>query len=216
MKYFSTLFFALAVNTALAEEPGQEHITSKVIGEAMGDLDKDGIDEKVIVLDTGLDGEIGTQRTLLIYKKKQDKWALWHSSQGPILDSAHGGMMGDPFISIDIQRGAIVIDHFGGSRHKWSYTHRYRFNNKAWYLIGATINYGAPCEGFFNFDFNVMTGKAIYKTYQDGCIDEEVASNFKTEQKEISVPVTKPIDMDGFYPGSNKLDIKEIGQEIYY
>ncbi|MCZ0750677.1 hypothetical protein [Aeromonas enteropelogenes] len=216
MKYFSTLFFALAVNTALAEEPGQEHITSKVIGEAMGDLDKDGIDEKVIVLDTGLDGEIGTQRTLLIYKKKQDKWALWHSSQGPILDSAHGGMMGDPFISVDIQRGAIVIDHFGGSRHKWSYTHRYRFNNKAWYLIGATINYGAPCEGFFNFDFNVMKGKAIYKTYQDGCIDEEVASNFKTEQKEISVPVIKPIDMDGFYPGSNKLDIKEIGQEIYY
>ncbi|UCA10239.1 hypothetical protein LA364_16455 [Aeromonas enteropelogenes] len=216
MKYFSTLFFALAVNTALAEEPGQEHITSKVIGEAMGDLDKDGIDEKVIVLDTGLDGEIGTQRTLLIYKKKQDKWALWHSSQGPILDSAHGGMMGDPFISVEIQRGAIVIDHFGGSRQKWSYTHRYRFNNKAWYLIGATINYGAPCEGFFNFDFNVMTGKAIYKTYQDGCIDEEVASNFKTEQKEISVPVTKPIDMDGFYPGSNKLDIKKIGKEIYY
>ncbi|WP_421234734.1 hypothetical protein [Aeromonas enteropelogenes] len=216
MKYISTLFFALAVNTALAEGPGQEHITSKVIGEAMGDLDKDGIDEKVIVLDTGLDGEIGTQRTLLIYKKKQDKWALWHSSQGPILDSAHGGMMGDPFISVDIQRGAIVIDHFGGSRHKWSYTHRYRFNNKAWYLIGATINYGAPCEGFFEFDFNVTTGKAIYKTYQDGCPDEEVASNFKTEQKELSVPVTKPIDMDGFYPGSNKLDIKEIGQEIYY
>lgn len=216
MKYFSTLFFALAVNTALAEELGQEHITSKVIGEAMGDLDKDGIDEKVIILNTGLDGEIGTQRTLLIYKKKQDKWALWHSSQGPILDSAHGGMMGDPFISVDIQRGAIVIDHFGGSRHKWSYTHRYRFNNKAWYLIGATINYGAPCEGFFEFDFNVTTGKAIYKTYQDGCPDEEVASNFKTEQKELSVPVTKPIDMDEFYPGSNKLDIKEIGQEIYY
>ncbi|BEE17238.1 hypothetical protein VAWG006_14910 [Aeromonas enteropelogenes] len=216
MKYLFAFILSLFLNTALAEEPGQEHITSKVIGEAMGDLDKDGIDEKVIVLDTGLDGEIGTQRTLLIYKKKQDKWALWHSSQGPILDSAHGGMMGDPFISVEIQRGAIVIDHFGGSRQKWSYTHRYRFNNKAWYLIGATINYGAPCEGFFNFDFNVMTGKAIYKTYQDGCIDEEVASNFKTEQKEISVPVTKPIDMDGFYPGSNKLDIKKIEKEIYY
>lgn len=216
MKYLFAFILSLFLNTALAEEPGQEHITSKVIGEAMGDLDKDSIDEKVIVLDTGLDGEIGTQRTLLIYKKKQDKWALWHSSQGPILDSAHGGMMGDPFISVEIQRGAIVIDHFGGSRQKWSYTHRYRFNNKAWYLIGATINYGAPCEGFFNFDFNVMTGKAIYKTYQDGCIDEEVASNFKTEQKEISVPVTKPIDMDGFYPGSNKLDIKKIGKEIYY
>ncbi|MGU5846076.1 hypothetical protein [Aeromonas hydrophila] len=216
MKYFSTLFFALAVNTALAEEPGQEHITSKVIGEAMGDLDKDGIDEKVIVLDTGLDGEIGTQRTLLIYKKKQDKWALWLSSQGLILDSAHGGMMGDPFMSIEIQRGAIVIEHFGGSRQKWSYTHRYRFNNKAWFLIGATINYGAPCEGFFEFDFNVTTGKATYKTYQDGCSDEDISPNFKTEQRDISIPVTKPIEMDGFYPGSNKLDIKEIGKEIYY
>ncbi|WP_336758162.1 hypothetical protein [Aeromonas hydrophila] len=216
MKYFSTLFFALAVNTALAEEPSQKHITSKVIGEAMGDLDKDGIDEKVIVLDTGLDGEIGTQRTLLIYKKKQDKWVLWHSSQGPILDSTHGGMMGDPFISVDIQRGAIVIDHFGGSRHKWSYIHRYRFNNKSWYLIGATINYGAPCEGFFEFDFNVTTGKATYKTYQDGCDNEDISPNFKTEQRDISIPVTKPIEMDGFYPGSNKLDIKEIGKEIYY
>ena len=61
-----------------------------------------------------------------------------------------------------------------------------------------------------------MTGKAIYKTYEDGCTNEEIASNFKNEQKEISVLITKPIDMDGFYPGSNKQNIKEIGQEIYY
>ncbi|MNW16545.1 hypothetical protein D3C71_2154260 [compost metagenome] len=61
-----------------------------------------------------------------------------------------------------------------------------------------------------------MTGKAIYKKYEDGCTDEDLASNFKNEQKEISVPVTNLINMDGFYPGSNKLDIKEIGQEIYY
>lgn len=214
MKYLFTLLCALLLNTALAEE--QEHITAKVIGEDYGDLDKDGIDEKVIVLDTGLDGEIGTQRTLLIYKQKQDKWTLWHSSQGPVLDSAHGGMMGDPFFSIAIQRGAIVIDHFGGSRQKWSYTHRYRLNNNAWYLIGATINYGAPCEGFFNFDFNVITGKAIYKTYQDGCPDEEMVSKSTDSQKTISIPIATPITMDGFYPGSNKLDIKEIGQEIYY
>ncbi|MGY1508837.1 hypothetical protein ACW7GX_00280 [Aeromonas hydrophila] len=93
MKYLFTFIFSLFLNAALAEEPSQEDITAKVISEAVGDLDKDGIDEKVIVLDTGLDGEIGTQRTLLIYKKKQDKWALWHSSQGPLLDSAHGGMM---------------------------------------------------------------------------------------------------------------------------
>lgn len=216
MKYLFTLMCALLVNTALAEELNQEHITAKVIGEAAGDLDKDGIDEKVIILDTGLDGEIGTQRTLLIYKQKQDKWTLWHSSQGPVLDSAHGGMMGDPFISVAIQRGAIVIDHFGGSRQKWSYTHRYRFNGKEWNLIGATINYGAPCEGFFNFDFNVITGKAIYKTYQDGCSDEEMVSKSTDSQKTISIPIATPITMDGFYPGSNKLDIKEIGKEIYY
>lgn len=175
MKYLFAFIFSLFLNTALAEDPSQDTITSKVIGEAMGDLDKDGIDEKIIVLDTGLDGEIGTQRTLLIYKKKQGKWTLLHSSQGPVLDSAHGGMMGDPFVGIEIQRGAIVIDHFGGSNRKWNYTHRYRFNGKEWNLIGATINYGAPCEGFFEFDFNVVTGKAIYKTYEDGCTDEEIA-----------------------------------------
>ena len=216
MKYLLTFIFLLFINKAIAEEPSQENITSKVIGEAIGDLDKDGLDEKVIVLDTGLDGEIGTQRTLLIYKKKQDKWDLWHSSQGPVLDSAHGGMMGDPFVGIEIKRGTIVIDHFGGSNRKWNYTHRYRFKGKEWNLIGATINYGAPCEGFFEFDVNVVTGKAIYKTYEEGCTDEEVSSNFKNDQKEISIPVTKPIKMDGFYPGSNKQDIKGISGEVYY
>ncbi|MGL5812593.1 MAG: hypothetical protein ACRCYW_04570 [Aeromonas sp.] len=216
MKYLLIFIFPLFINTVLAEEPSQENINSKVIGEAIGDLDKDGLDEKAIVLDTGLDGEIGTQRTLLIYKKKQNKWDLWHSSQGPVLDSAHGGMMGDPFVGIEIKRGTIVIDHFGGSNRKWNYTHRYRFNGKEWNLIGATINYGAPCEGFFEFDFNVVTGKAIYKTYEEGCTDEEVSSNFKNDQKEISIPVTKPIKMDGFHPGSNKQDIKGISGEVYY
>lgn len=36
MKYLFAFILSLFLNTALAEEPGQEHITSKVIGEAMG------------------------------------------------------------------------------------------------------------------------------------------------------------------------------------
>ncbi len=211
------LFVALfTVNASFGSDNQIKRIGATVEGEAYGDLNKDGIAEKVIVLDTGLDGEFGTERVLLILKKIDRKWTLWHASQGPVLPSLHGGMMGDPFQSIDISGGSIVINHFGGSREKWNYTHRYRLNDGVWKLIGATITYGAPCEGFTNFDYNLLTGKALYKQEKDVCPDEPVASTLEDMQKELSIVVSDLPDMDGFYPGSNPIEFKDIGKEIYY
>ena len=45
----------------------------KIIEEIEGDLDKDGISEKVIVYDTEKEIDLGTERQIYIYKKKKSK-----------------------------------------------------------------------------------------------------------------------------------------------
>jgi hypothetical protein len=89
-----------------------------VLQSAIGDLDKDNLPEKVIVYDTKRNAEMGTERELRIFKIENDHWKLWHTSVGPVLSSLHGGTMGDPFLSVAISKGCIVIDHYGGSRDR--------------------------------------------------------------------------------------------------
>ena len=46
----------------------------KILEEIEGDLDKDGVSEKVIVYDTEKETDLGTERQIFIYKKTNDKW----------------------------------------------------------------------------------------------------------------------------------------------
>lgn len=184
----------------------------KILDQAEGDLDKDGIPEKVIVYDTENETDMGTERQLYIYKNNNENWELWKTSVGAILPSQHGGMMGDPFEGISIERNCIVIAHFGGSRQKWNYTHRFRFQNGDFQLIGATVNFGAPCDYFFNFDYNLSNGKIIYEKETDNCEDE----NSEVDKKElIRKPKIFPI-MDGFYPGNTQFTFPNSETTVYY
>jgi hypothetical protein len=216
MKVLLPVMMACLMSVAHAADEQESKKPSRVIAETFGDLDKDGVAEKLIVLDSGLQGDFGTERVVLIFKKAKKHWALWHSSQGSVLPSAHGGMMGDPFEEIKIDRGSIVIRHFGGSRYKWSYVHRYRLEGSAWKLIGATINFGAPCEDFTNFDYNLLTGKATYEQALDVCPDMENLSDAKDLKETLQLPASQLPDMDGFYPGANRIDLKSIGREINF
>ena len=174
-----------------------------LIDETEGDLDKDGVPEKVVVYDTNIETDLGTERQIYIYKKNNDAWELWNKSSGAVLSSLHGGMMGDPFEELTIERNCIVINHFGGSRQKWNYTHRYRFQKGEFQLIGATVNFGSPCDYFFIFDYNLSNGKGIYEIETEDC--EHDTSKIEKEsfiKKRENLP-----SMDGFYPGNNVFKI---------
>ncbi|WP_260260718.1 hypothetical protein [Vibrio intestinalis] len=190
-----------------------EKQTSHVLEEVYGDLDRDGIDEKVVILDSGLMGDFGTLRSILIYKNTDDGWQLMHYSDKAVLPSLHGGIMGDPFNGLSIERGALVIRHFGGSMQKWNYVHRFRLEENQWRLIGATINYGIlQCE-YFEFDYNLLTGNAIYKDVLTGCREGEEASTKRT-QLHIDKPTQH--NMDSFYPGGNEIYLPKLDKTIYY
>lgn len=168
-----------------------------LLKKASGDLDKDGRDEKVVVLNTSNEGDFGTEREIQIYTLENNQWKMWHRSTGAVLPSEHGGVMGDPFEDVSIENGAIVFKHLGGSRSKWAYAHRFRFQNDRFELIGATVVNDTPCESSENFDYNLSTGNVVYKKEIETCEGDErkvvkkEKDNFKYKMKELP-------QMDGF------------------
>jgi len=194
-------------------------IPNRLIAETLGDLDHDGVDEKVAIYNTDTETELGLARKILICKFKNDTWEVWHESTGGILSSEHGGMMGDPFQSLEIENGCIVIDHSGGSRTKWGYTHRYRFQKNDWYLIGATIDFGeAPCN-WNTFDYNVSTGRldVTKNTYEcgDGEEEEETGKDSTVSYSTI-IKLDKLPLMDKFSPGDNEVEVPDHKEDIFY
>ena len=186
----------------------------KLKATAFGDLDKLPGDEAVAVYETPVSAELGFKQVLGIFKKKGDKWTLWHQSASPILDTEAGGTMGNPFEGIAIANRAIVINHFGGSRQKWRYKHVYRYQNNNWYLIGASVHFGAPCDYFIDFDYNLSTGEVHAAYRQEICNDSEggAGKHLKDQYKEIA---TLP-KMDEFKPGDNIIYVSGLKYEIYY
>ena len=145
----------------------------EIIYKKTGDLDKDGIDEKVIVYETNEKTDFGNVREIQILKNKSGKWVEWKKSKNAVLKSEEGGMMGDPFQGIDIENGILKIHFFGGSSWKWSYTDKYRFQNKQFELIGYTSTYFKLCEYWETDDFNLLTGKIISKKEYEKCENGE-------------------------------------------
>lgn len=165
----------------------QESITPKgysVLKEIQGDLNKDSIPEKVIVYNTSDSTDFGNIREIQILKKENGNWVLLEKSRNAILKSEEGGVLGDPFESIYIKKGVLIINHFGGSNSKWSKTDKYRFNGSKFELIGTKISNGMSCEYLETIDFNLLTGKIIYsKKFEKCSANNTTPKTYKTENE---------------------------------
>ncbi|MES2373794.1 MAG: hypothetical protein V4557_14535 [Bacteroidota bacterium] len=144
--------------------------------EAYGDLDKDGINEKVVVYDiiTPDNEQKGIDREIIIYKKIKENWKIWHRSKKAVKNSTEGQSF-DPFEGIEITKGVLIIYHFGGGYFKWSHTDRYRLQNDHFELIGFKNFSGQPCEEWFGFDYNITTGKIIVTDEFEKCEGDKQA-----------------------------------------
>lgn len=134
--------------------------------QARGDLDKDSIPEIAAVFYRPLEEEQSmdvSDRVIRIYKKRGKGWRLWRKSKWAILHSKGGGMMGDPLQDLRIEDGILIIKHRGGTSWKWWEIDRFRFQNNQLALIGNTGYYGKVGEYERYTDFNLSTGKIIFK-----------------------------------------------------
>ncbi|MDP9960794.1 hypothetical protein [Chryseobacterium lathyri] len=136
---------------------------SEIIETVEGDLDGDKIPERVVIYTTADEGELGKIREIQIQKKSGGTWMILSKSRNAILESAGGGMMGDPYQGTTIEKGILNITQAGGSSWKWDYTDKYRFQNGHFELIGHSSTYGRPGDYWTDIDFNLSTGQLNYK-----------------------------------------------------
>jgi hypothetical protein len=144
----------------------------KVLFEGYGDLDGDGIDEKVEVFDTTDTTALGTIRIIRISKKVGIAWHVLEQSEHAIYRSQEGGMVGEPLKSIEIKDQQLVIEHHGGSGWKWGGIDKYVYMKGAFQLVFFTTYYGQQCEYWQQFDFDILTRRVTYKKVYQKCEGE--------------------------------------------
>jgi hypothetical protein len=94
-------------------------------------------------------------------------------SDAAVLDGDEGGVFRDPFDDMSIDKGTVVISHYGGSRDRWNFTHRYRFQNGRWSLIGLSLGHTDTLnlEHYDDQDINLSTG--LVKASEKGGYEDE-------------------------------------------
>jgi len=145
-----------------------------ILRQAKGDLNQDGQEDAALVVankkekDSDLREE-DMPRYLLLLFKTTDGYQLSASSDKAILLKRDGGMLGDPFQELKIERGAVVFNFYGGSRDRWGGLYRFRYQNGDWYLIGKTIDTGdTMLLTNSSDDYNLVTGLLVRENSKEG------------------------------------------------
>lgn len=107
----------------------------KLLGQAAGDLDGDRRPDLVVVVGslkegTGEPSEWAShpRRRLIAARRLADgKLQVMATSDRAVMCEHCGGVFGEPFEGLKIEAGELVVSHYGGSRNRWSYQDRYRW-----------------------------------------------------------------------------------------
>lgn len=130
---------------------------------SFGDLNKDSLEDVVIVFQPkkALQHQRNTTRELrILFKQPDGKYSLAAQSKGAVIAENDFNVF---FSGTQIKNGVLIVDHDflrGGC------THKYRYQNGGFYLIGARKNTGDPNYSE-SFDFNLSTGKYVYDYVND-------------------------------------------------
>ncbi|HEX5708912.1 MAG TPA: hypothetical protein VFX96_16550 [Pyrinomonadaceae bacterium] len=141
----------------------------RLLGSAEGDLNADGRADLALALAHDAEqsdpGDIWQEPRLLVIALREANGKLRRSavSQEAVMCRGCGGVFGDPFADMRIERGALVVDHYGGSRDRWSFVDRFRYDGGRWVHIGATERHMDSFEPDFeeSRDANLSTGLVI-------------------------------------------------------
>jgi len=179
--------------------PGGWH----VLTQATGDLNKDGLADIAVLIEADSvvkslkewDNQQQPRILFAAFRQPDNQYRLSVQSNESILLSNEGGVFGDPFDALEINRGSIVVRFYGGSSDRWSYAYRWRYQNKDWFLIGATYTESSTHhENYTVHDFNLLTGTAERTTSkvaagEKGKSDQLTKTPFKF--KKIPLPRLK-------------------------
>ena len=171
-----------------------------------GDLNKDGTKDCVLALRhkseskemQEVDVDSMPPRILIVLIGSPTGFTLGATSYKALLCKYCGGIFGDPFAQIKIANNVLEVSHYGGSAWRWAYTHKFRYQNKDWFLIGKTsLSYWnvKHCDklndfaGTDNEDINYVTGDYQIKKISENC---KLLTNKKGKKKiQPLIPLNK-------------------------
>ncbi|MEY8761102.1 hypothetical protein [Chryseobacterium tongliaoense] len=180
------------------------------LSETKGDLDKDGKNEVVILLNTKNKKDTeGYQRVLYILKNSNGKLKIWKENFSIIFPSDYGFYPeNNELPEITIKNNCLIISQqFNtNSRHTQTYTHTFRFQNNDFFLIGSVSKFDDTCEFNILNEINFSTGKVIVDEQYFPCADGEAAPA-KNFYKEFKYPFKTLTKMNNFTVGENSYKI---------
>lgn len=141
----------------------------------LGDLTGDGIAEMAVLYDlkvemTELGYDQDTLAELIIYRRDGNFWEVWPEATGPMMYaySEHGFTR----FGASIERRTLVLEHYSGGYTSVGFTHRFRWQNDRFELIGSTSTVFERCTGGKWLDYNLSTGNYEYREYTTDCNSE--------------------------------------------
>lgn len=143
----------------------------KVIGSALGDLNRDKIADLVFVLEynlpiaetraygdneTELIKEFQKPRILAVYFKNEqsDKYTIALQNNNFILRANEGGALGEPFKDVSIANNQLSLKFEGGNDWRWKLNYDFNFKANDWFLTKAKNTY-----------YNITSGEVVIKNY---------------------------------------------------
>ena len=99
------------------------------------DLNRDSREDVVLVLEP--EDPDQPRPLLLLVRDAKGALQLAKRSAKAVLCRDCGGIMGDPFQSIHVEKGRFTIEHYGGSSWRWSanYTFGWSRRDQSWQLV---------------------------------------------------------------------------------
>ena len=165
-----------------------------ILEKAEGDLNKDNLPDLATVIETDKpiknlkepEMEVPPRILFVALRQTDGSYQLSVQSNESILLSNEGGIFGDPWAGMTIERGTLLIQFYAGSSDRWGYDYRWRFQNNDWYLIGATYTSSSTHDGSFEkYDFNLSTGAA--ELIQGKAMEDEKAKTLKDKVTRFTV-----------------------------
>ena len=106
-----------------------------VLAVERGDLDRDGREDAVLVLDPEAADQ--PRSLLILVRDAKGTLQLAKRSDKAVLCRDCGGIMGDPFQSVNVEKGRFTIEHYGGSSRRWSSSSTFAWSRRdqSWQLV---------------------------------------------------------------------------------
>ena len=145
----------------------------KAANQASGDLNKDGRDDIALILEReepvshphgcGKEPEnsqAAPRILMVLLALPQGGYRLSALETNLVLRADEGGIFGDPLDGLFVERGSLVLHHYGGSAWRWFQTYRFRHQDGGWFLIGFTDGWRHSVSRLnTEYDYNPLTGK---------------------------------------------------------